>query len=150
MANPWLPALLLVCLSMAPSVQAEEDFTPQLNTRLVDTGVKLEWTTPEGPRGQNVQAAEVWRYVRVAPEAPGQWQLLMERDGKAPYFVDEAGDADSFYFVRLVFLDGEKSSPSNPSSVNYPHCGWLLLSVPPVFSPHCLFPPPFIEDEVPA
>lgn len=148
MANPWLPAFLLMSLSMASTVQAEpeDDWTPTLTTGLVDDGVKLAWTTPEGPRGRNIDHTEVWRYSPAAPGLPGTWDLYETRNGVAPYFVDEEGRGETFYFVRLVFTDGETSPPSNPSSVDYPHCTWLILTVPPHVTSYCLFPPPFVPE----
>lgn len=146
--------MVLVCLSVAPAVQADEEWTPALATRSVDTGIKLEWTTPDGPRGQNIAHTEVWRFTPLAPvvtpgdvpTAPGSWELHAIREGVAPYYVDETGTTGTFYFVRLVFLDGSMSSPSNPSSVDYPHCSWLYIMVPPKTALYCLFPPPFVED----
>jgi hypothetical protein len=139
--------LVLVLLALVPIAHAdvEDDWRPVLNARLTTDGVKLEWTTPDGPRGLEIQQAEIWRHVPLGPGV-GTWELYETRNGVAPYFVDEDGTNGTFYCVRLVFKDGEVSPPSNPSSVDYPHCSWLVVTVPPKVSQHCLFPPPFVQE----
>lgn len=147
MANTSRILMALVALFVAPVANADMDneWQPVLQTKSTDDGVKLEWTTPEGPRGQNINETEIWRHVPVGLGV-GTWELYDTREGVAPYYVDEEGANDTFYFVRLVFKDGDVSAPSNPSSVDYPHCSWLLVTVPPKVSQHCLFPPPFVGE----
>lgn len=142
----------LVAVGTVPATHGEDPWAPELAARFVEEGVKLEWTTPSGPPGPSIDEVEIWRYdarlatVEFGAQAAGFWELYDVKSGVAAYYVDKApeADGDTFYFVRLVFDDGSVSSPSNPSAVNYPHCSWIMLSIPPVLASECLFPPPFV------
>lgn len=148
--------LLVVAAHPGAAEITESADRPELSVRETEEGMKLNWSLEDqAVPGLLIEDVEIWRYVPIVSplehgiplEGIGEWEHYDSGDGKSFSYVDTDPEADgsTFYFVRVLFQDGSVSMPSNPSSMDYPHCHWIILHVPPQTDFACLFPPPFVE-----
>jgi len=150
--RPW-PVLVVLLLPLVAAGPSEVRGAPSLEVTGHAAGNRLAWDyAADTPPGRIVGHLEIWRYEPDGSTSVGgaqvggvaTWELYDTSHGNAQTYIDHDPGADggTFYFVRVVYTDGSWSPPSNPSSVDYPHCHWLYVAMPPQTEPGCLFPPP--------